>query len=487
MLTPKDGLQRWNLWQIRGLAMKFKALCLLLGFWVPCEALSQERWYRIDLETVHAGYAHWQREINNDVVRTQLKTTIKIATPNGTKTMNQRVLHEERLQGGALRFEWQQSDGSELHKMSGVIAGQQLRVIEQQGKTIDEKNLSWSNEYLFPYAYEQAIKQQLNRSQWQYVNFDVGSLTPERIDMQIRAQRDASYWIEQRAESSGNSAKVSLVIDVNAQMRELKQWLSGVPVTWILTTREQAMRSVRAFDPSQWNVLQSPYRISDKATKGKIRYELSVPVEMRDQWPRSAEQKMSATEQGVRVEVCASCRYAADEIILDKNFLYANHWLDYESAAVRRLAFKRGSSSKDAYKAMQAMTRTVREHLINDGSPLEFLTASQAARFQRGDCNEHARLLAAMGRSRGIRTRIAIGLVYRDHHSTRKAVFTPHSWVQAWIDGRWISFDPAMGFFGAGHIMLSTSEGDPAVDQAALERISQFKIISAAQIQTAQK
>ena len=40
-------------------------------------------------------------------------------------------------------------------------------------------------------------------------------------------------------------------------------------------------------------------------------------------------------------------------------------------------------------------------------------------------------------------------------------VFVPHAWMQAWIDGRWQSFDAALAGFDAGHIAFSTGDGDP--------------------------
>ena len=40
-------------------------------------------------------------------------------------------------------------------------------------------------------------------------------------------------------------------------------------------------------------------------------------------------------------------------------------------------------------------------------------------------------------------------------------MFVPHAWVQAWVDGRWQSYDAALGRFDSGHIALGVGDGDP--------------------------
>ncbi len=65
-----------------------------------------------------------------------------------------------------------------------------------------------------------------------------------------------------------------------------------------------------------------------------------------------------------------------------------------------------------------------------------------------GDCTEAAVLLAALGRAAGIPTRVVSGLVYsrQRYHGVSNA-FMPHSWVLAYVDGRWRSFDLALDRF----------------------------------------
>jgi hypothetical protein len=75
--------------------------------------------------------------------------------------------------------------------------------------------------------------------------------------------------------------------------------------------------------------------------------------------------------------------------------------------------------------------------------------AKQILIQRRGDCNEHATLVAALLRAAGIPARIVVGLVYKD------GKFYYHAWNEAYID-RWISMDAILNQMPADatHIKL---------------------------------
>ena len=72
-----------------------------------------------------------------------------------------------------------------------------------------------------------------------------------------------------------------------------------------------------------------------------------------------------------------------------------------------------------------------------------------------GDCSEHAVLLAATCRARGIPARVAIGLLY----SAEDQAFQYHMWNEVWIKDRWIPLDATLGQGGIGacHLKLRDS------------------------------
>ncbi len=76
--------------------------------------------------------------------------------------------------------------------------------------------------------------------------------------------------------------------------------------------------------------------------------------------------------------------------------------------------------------------------------------AVQVLQSARGDCNEHAVLLAALGRSVGLPVRVASGLLYAD------GVFLFHAWNEVWL-GVWVPVDATLNQTSADatHVRLA--------------------------------
>ncbi len=72
-----------------------------------------------------------------------------------------------------------------------------------------------------------------------------------------------------------------------------------------------------------------------------------------------------------------------------------------------------------------------------------------------GDCNEHTTLYAALARSVGIPTRIAVGIVYMENG------FYYHAWPEVWLN-EWVAVDPTLNQFPADatHIRFITGSLD---------------------------
>ena len=90
-------------------------------------------------------------------------------------------------------------------------------------------------------------------------------------------------------------------------------------------------------------------------------------------------------------------------------------------------------------------------------------SAEEVARKLEGDSTEHAVLLAALLRNRGIPARIASGVLASE--SAQGSSFAYHMWTEAWLEDRWLPLDATLGTVtGCGHIkFLETplSESNP--------------------------
>ena len=109
---------------------------------------------------------------------------------------------------------------------------------------------------------------------------------------------------------------------------------------------------------------------------------------------------------------------------------------------------------------MELLADKARPHLGNIDFAGHF-SALETLDRHAGDCTEAAVLLAALGRAAGIPTKVASGLVYsRQRYHGVANVFMPHSWTLAYVEGRWRSFDLALGAFDSTHIALTVGDGD---------------------------
>jgi len=129
-------------------------------------------------------------------------------------------------------------------------------------------------------------------------------------------------------------------------------------------------------------------------------------------------------------------------------------------------------SGSDWQKATQ-LERFVSSYISEKDFSKGFLTAAEVASQRAGDCTEHAVLLVALLRSKGIPARGAMGLVYVD--SAEKPGFAYHMWTEAWIEDRWIPLDAtrAKGGIDVGYLKVTESSFAGSSGFAAFLPVSQ--------------
>ncbi|MFO1312149.1 MAG: transglutaminase domain-containing protein [Burkholderiales bacterium] len=97
-------------------------------------------------------------------------------------------------------------------------------------------------------------------------------------------------------------------------------------------------------------------------------------------------------------------------------------------------------------------------------SPADAWSALDVLRTREAECQGHAYLFAALARSLRIPTRVVNGLVYSDDHGG----FLYHTWVESFVDGRWIAIDPTFGAMPADATHVKLVEGETFADLTPL-------------------
>jgi transglutaminase-like putative cysteine protease len=143
--------------------------------------------------------------------------------------------------------------------------------------------------------------------------------------------------------------------------------------------------------------------------------------------------------------------FSIDDHYYDNVYLSSYLQFPEEFTSIRRLAEDITSGVSDGLKK----TETIRDYLIGNYQyslsperPADGLTAIEHFLFnsRQGYCEHFATSMALMLRSLGIPARLVTGFLrgskndYGDYYLIRQA--DAHSWVETFLDGRWVLFDP---------------------------------------------
>lgn len=306
------------------------------------------------------------------------------------------------------------------------------------------------------------------------------------LSAQLQPWQDELYWrIQRYTEHRGQwHLSARYYADKNFVVLAQHSFSAGQSM-WLLPC-DKACRAepLAAMDHVYQRLLRSPYRISEAALRGKIRYRLSgLPAS----WvaPQSGEQRAKKAGDEWLLTVCQHCfqvpppSAAELDALLEPSYWLSSRHPEIVAAAARVV----GDDDISSRAKMQRLTRFVGRHMDEVATYSGYATAAQAMLSGRGDCTEHALLLAALARAAGIPSRVVMGLAYNNERFMgRRFVFVPHMWVQAFTGEGWESFDSGLGPFSAGHIALAINAGDQRDFLAMNALLPDINILSAAQL-----
>jgi len=144
-----------------------------------------------------------------------------------------------------------------------------------------------------------------------------------------------------------------------------------------------------------------------------------------------------------------------------KKYLKASAYIQSNDPEIIDIAAKAGGDAQTPMDIALRLRAWVYEHIRKKDFSVGFASAKEAAIIRKGDCTEHAILLAALRRARGITSRLAVGLVYFQGR------FGYHMWTEAFLND-WTALDAAFNeeIVDATHIKFKTTAfpGDSPVN-----------------------
>ncbi len=135
--------------------------------------------------------------------------------------------------------------------------------------------------------------------------------------------------------------------------------------------------------------------------------------------------------------------------------LKSNGLIQSDNAKVMAMASRVAPGEQNPWRVAVALERLVKQSMTEVNFSSALASAAEVCETLKGDCTEHAVLLAALARAREIPARVALGLVY----SEGLGGFAFHMWTEVYVAGGWYPLDATLGQggLGAAHLKLTST------------------------------
>ncbi|MDO4557921.1 MAG: transglutaminase-like domain-containing protein [Planctomycetia bacterium] len=183
---------------------------------------------------------------------------------------------------------------------------------------------------------------------------------------------------------------------------------------------------------------QTPCQRILSAEPGQVRFLLLTDTE-RQKWDEDDGNTISAENEWI------------PDVTPVTEDLAPNAWIESDAPEIVLVAESVAIGVDDPWKIAVTLESETRRRIPEPGYESGFESARTALRKGSGDCTEHAVLLAALLRARGIPSRIASGLILEPGQASF------HAWTEVWLDGRWVGMDATrpMGGIAARYLKAS--------------------------------
>lgn len=448
------------------------------------------QWQSVTLGGDRIGHRQIVRQLDRETVSTTETLVLTLQQPGEAPRSSEAALtYTESLRGEPLAVSKSLRSQSANHQMTARVDGDQWVVSRDTSQGGDTTIMPVPPQFLLREGVRLAmLAQGGDARELEYVSWNFSAMQFERY--RIRARRlpegEKYPWhlIREQVQPAG-PGPTELFAD--EQFFSQIEWtVSGGDKVRIETCDKScALADFYPVTHVYRQLLRSPVRISEAGLRGRIRYSLEGDFDL--QPLETGEQRVSRTERGWQLDICADCgrEPAATDAALS-GALASNYWIAADNEKIKaqvQALLGDMTTSAGIPDAMATLTRFVSLHMNKQPDYSGYATAAEAFASRNGDCTEHALLLAAMARAAGIPARVVVGIAYSNERFLgRKYVFVPHAWVQVWNGQRWQSYDSGLGDFTAGYIALGFSDGELSDMARINEQLHRINIVSAVQV-----
>lgn len=468
-------------------------------------AVAKTEYLAVFMNNKKIGYAIEEREVSDQEVRsteTMFMTVARMGVPLSIQASETAI---ETLDGKPLGFEMKQKMSLMTTEVSGRIDDQGvLEVVTKTMGTRRTQKMPWAKGAVMTEGLRLLSKKHGLKQGTQYtakvftaglqqaVDMQVEIGTKQSVDLLGRVVTLTEVKSTQSIPGMGKIAAVSYVDD-DLDTQKAVMPVMGMTIELIACSKAFALAPVE--DTSELfkdMMLASPTRLKDldqvksvqyRLTPKSADFDLSVPSTDNQTVVKNSDQSLTLTVAPIRVSKGGTFPYTGQDPAL-KEALAANTVLQCDDPDLVALAKKTVAGADDAAEAVAKIEQFVAEYIELKDLSVGYASAVEVMESRQGDCTEHAVLCAAMCRAVGIPAEMVIGVAYVEHFMGTTQSFGGHAWTRAWVDGQWIGLDAAFagtgrGGYDAGHITLSTGNGESTDFFSLLGSLGKFNITEA--------
>ncbi|MEE9603926.1 MAG: transglutaminase-like domain-containing protein [Thermoguttaceae bacterium] len=448
-------------------------------------SLQRDTWDIILMQGKRVGYVH--TTLSSAVQSGKKVMVIDQLTHLAVKRFGQSTEQEIRLQsvetpdGGLLEFSCDEMhQGTTPLKTKGWVAGKQLNITTISKGNTSTDSISWSPEFKGFLGGEQSLLDNpMQPGQQRTIHMLMAILNQVATIEMVAGDREPVQLLTGTYELLKIEATITLpggqslhqTIWCDRAGNGLKTLMKEMGLETFRATKAQALEKTEAADLGWGIAVKVEGTLSRPHQSKQIRYRVhldgSDPTTV---FVSGASQRVESinaetadlTVYALRPDSRNANPAAADKPTADDR--QPNNYIQSDHAKVVALARKACGDETDPWKTAVKLERFVNDYVSKKDFSQAFATAAEVAENPVGDCSEHAVLLAALARARGIPARVAMGLVFvpdaaASPEKQAGGKFLYHMWTEVYVDGLWIPIDAtlAMGGIGAGHLKLAHS------------------------------
>lgn len=467
----------------------------------PPQGKFSDGWMAILLDGQKMGYAHSEQSRQAQEIHSAQTVYMSIRRAGAVLEVKMDTSSVESVAGEPLGFASEILLGNQPIRTRGSIAGGVITVTKEQYDTEFVNKIDYPVGALMGWGmYLEMLKHELKPgtkitllafepSQALNVGLQTTIEVLGREELDLLGKRVSGIKVKTTTTIYG--VDIESIGWVDEQWEPLKQEISmmGLKFEMITCDKAYALKDIGSAEVFI-NTLIPLGRSIDRRRARSVTYRITstgdtalpdIPnTEMQQVIEKSANHITLKVTRGNYAEL-ASAAPRIPPAALSK-YVKASVFISSDDAEVAQMAAEAAETETNPYKLAEKLCHKVSKTIKYKNLGTAFATAAEVCRSKEGDCTEHGVLLAALGRSRGIPTRLVTGLIYVARFGDQRDVLGFHMWTQYWINGKWVDLDSAWNQVevDATHIALGTHSTEHgtmgSMVSSVMMRINDFKI-----------